>query len=153
MLQKVWIIWSPLLYFNFKIFMEPNSLWFIRVQCILHDSGVLFSEPLNFYKLKSVYLISGGNQFCRKSELFCPLFCSWILKVLWSQNCWSLVRFQCSVHDWGVLFSESWNFLKLKRGGPNFLLEPILQKVWNIWSSLLYFNIKSFMEPKFFVIS
>ena len=132
--------------------MEPNSLWFIRVQCILHDSGVLFSEPLNFYKLKSVYLISGGNQFCRKSELFGPLFCSWILKVLWSQNCWSLVRFQCSVHDSGVLFSESWNFLKLKRGdliscwnqfcrkseifGPPFCIS-ILKVLWSQNSSSL----------------
>ena len=133
--------------------MDPNSSSFIRFQSILHESGRLFSQSWNFYKLKRGNLISGGNQFCRKSELFGPLFCSWILKVLWSQNCWWLVRFQCSVHDSGVLFSESWNFLKLKRGGPNFLLEPILQKVWNIWSSLLCFNIKSFMEPKFFVIS
>ena len=81
-LQKVWIIWSPLLYFNFKCFQDLNSLSFIRFQCILHDSGVLFSEPWNFYKLKRGDLISGGNQFCRKSELFGPPFCISILKVL-----------------------------------------------------------------------
>ena len=84
-LQKVWIIWSPLLYFNFKSFTDPNSLSFIRFQCILHDSGVLFSESWNFYKLKRGDLISVGNQFCRMSELFGPPFCISILKVLWTQ--------------------------------------------------------------------
>ena len=84
-LQNVWIIWSPLLYFNFKSFVDPNSSSFIRFQCILHDSGVLFSESWNFYKLKRGDLISGGNQFCRKSELFGPPFCISILKVLWTQ--------------------------------------------------------------------
>ena len=84
-LQKVWIIWSPLLYFNFKGFLEPNSSSFITFQCILHDSG--------------------------------------------------------------VLFSESWNFYKLKRGRPNFWWKSILQKVWIIWSPLLYFYFKSFLHP------
>ena len=84
-LQKVWIIWSPLLYFNFKRFMDPNSLPFIRFQCILYDSGVPFSEPRNFYKFKRGDLISGGNQFCRKSELFGPPFCISNLKVFKTQ--------------------------------------------------------------------
>ena len=84
-LQKVWAIWSPLLYFNFKSFMGPDSSSFIRFQCILYDSGVFFSESSNFYKLKGKDLISGGNQFCRMSELFGPCFWSWILKVLWTQ--------------------------------------------------------------------
>ena len=65
-LQKVWIIWSPLLYFNFKIFRDPNFSSFIRFQCILHDSAVLSWESWIFYKLKEWNLISGGNQFCRK---------------------------------------------------------------------------------------
>ena len=80
-LKNVWIIWSPLLYFNLKSSMDPNSLSFIRFQCILHDSGVLFSESWNFYKLKRGDLISRGNQFCRMSELFGPPFCISILKV------------------------------------------------------------------------
>ena len=84
-LQNVWIIWSPLLYFNFKSFLDPNSLSFIRFQCILHDSGVLFSESWNVYKLKREVLISGWNQFCKRSELFRPPFCISILKVLWTQ--------------------------------------------------------------------
>ena len=81
-LQKVSIIRSPILYFNFVSFIDPNSKSLIRFQYILHDSGVIFSESWNFYKLKSGDLISGGNQFCRKSELFGPPFCISILKVL-----------------------------------------------------------------------
>ena len=82
-LQKVWIIWSPLLYFNFKSFIDTISVSFIRFQCILHYSGVLFWECWNFYKLKRGNLISGRNQFWRKSEFFDPPFFISILKVLW----------------------------------------------------------------------
>ena len=84
-LQKVWIIGSAFLYFNFKSFMEPNSLSFIRFQCILHDWGVLFSECWSFYKFKMGNLISGWNQFSIKTELFGTPFCISILKVLWTQ--------------------------------------------------------------------
>ena len=84
-LQNVWITCSPHLYFNFKSFMEPNFSSFLRVQYILHDSGVFFLESWNFYKLKRGDLISGGNQFCRMSELFRPPFCISILKDLWTQ--------------------------------------------------------------------
>ena len=83
-LQKVWTIWSPLLYFNFKSFLDPNSLSVIRLQCILHDWGVLFSESSNFYKLKCGDLIYRGNQLCRKSELFGHPFCISNLKDLWT---------------------------------------------------------------------
>ena len=83
--QKVRIIWSPLLYFNFKSFMDPNSLSFIRFKCILYDWGVFFSECWSFYKLKRGNLISRGNQFSRKSELFRPPLCISILKVLWTE--------------------------------------------------------------------
>ena len=84
-LQNVWIIRSPLLYFNSKSFMEPNSLSLIRFLCIGHDTGVLLKEPWNFYKLKRGDLISCGNQFCRMSKLFGSHFCFSILKVLWTQ--------------------------------------------------------------------
>ena len=84
-LQNVWIIWSPFLFFNFKTYLDRNSSSFIRFQSILHPSG--------------------------------------------------------------RLFSESWNFYKLMRGGPNFWGEPILQNVWIIRSPLLYFNFKSFLDP------
>ena len=84
-LQKVWIIWSPFLFFNFKSFMDKNSSSYIRLQCILHDSGVIFSESWNFYKLKRGDVIFWGKQFCRKFELFGPPFCISVLKVLWTQ--------------------------------------------------------------------
>ena len=117
-LQNVWIIWCALLLFNFKSFMEQNSSPFIREQCILHDSGVVFSESWNFYKLQTGGpIISWWNQFCRKSELFGPgppLYLNF--KSFMEQNFSSLIRFQCSLHDSGVLFSESSIFYKLKRG-------------------------------------
>ena len=84
-LGRVWIICRPLLYFNFKSFMEPNSSSFIRFQCLLHDAEVVFSESWNFSKLKTGDLLAGPNQFCRMSELFGPRFCISILKVLWTQ--------------------------------------------------------------------
>ena len=83
--QKLWIILSPLAYLNFKSFMDRNPSSFIRFQCILHDSAVLFSESCSFYKWMVGDLISGRNQFSRKSELFGPPFCISILKVLWTQ--------------------------------------------------------------------
>ena len=85
LLQNVWIISSPHLFFNFKRFLDPNSASFLRFQSILHELG--------------------------------------------------------------RIFSESWNFLKLRRGGPNFCGEPILQNVGIIWSPLLYFNFESFLDP------
>ena len=84
-LQNVWIIWSPLLYFNSKSFMEPNSLSLIRFLCIGHDTGVLLKEPWNFYKLKRGDLIAGGNQFRRMSDLFGLPFRISVLKVLGTQ--------------------------------------------------------------------
>ena len=107
-LQNVWIIWSPLLSFNFKSFKYRISLSFIKFQCILHDSGVLFSESSNFYKLKRRGGSNfWGNQFCRKSELFGPPFLlHFNSKSFKYQISLSFIRFQCILHDSGVLFSE-----------------------------------------------
>ena len=96
--------------------MGPNSLSCIRFQCIQHDSGVLFSESSNFYKSKTGDLISGGNQFCRKFELFGPPFLQFNFKSFINLNSSSFIRFQCILHDSGVLFLEPWNLYKLKRG-------------------------------------
>ena len=85
-LQKAWIIWSPLLYFNFKRFLGPNSSPFIRFQCIFYDSQVLLSGFSNLYKLKE-----GGSNFWGEPILenvwiiWSPPFCISILKVLWTQ--------------------------------------------------------------------
>ena len=83
--QNVRIISSPLLDINFKSFTDTISSSLTKFQWILHDSLVLFSECWNFYKLKRGGLISGGNLFCRKPELFYPPFWISILKVLWTQ--------------------------------------------------------------------
>ena len=144
-LQKVWIIWSPLLYFNFKSFLDPNSPSFIRFQSILHESGKLFSESWNFSKLKRGDLISGGTNFAESLNYLVPLL-YFNFKSFKYRNFSSFIRFQCILHDSGVIFSESWNFYKLKRG------DPILQKVWIIWSPPSVFQFWKFSKPKFFVI-
>ena len=83
-LKKVWIVWSRLLYFNFKSFEYPRLSSFIRFECIMHDSGVPFSEASNFGKLKTGDLISARNKFSKRSELFDGTFCISILKTLWT---------------------------------------------------------------------
>ena len=80
--QRGLIIWSPLLYFNFKSLNDLNSLSFIRFQCVLHRSEELLSGFWNFYKLKRGNEIFWGNQFCKKYELFSPPFSISILKSL-----------------------------------------------------------------------
>ena len=104
--EKVWIIWSPFFIENFNSFLEPNFSSFIRFQCILHDSGVRFAECCYFYKLKQGSLISGGNKFCRKSELFGPPFWIYILKFLWPEihsRSWDFNAF-CLIQEY---FSQS----------------------------------------------
>ena len=118
-LQKVWINWSPLLYFNFKNFMDLNSLSFIRFECILHDSGILFGDCWNIYKLKRGELISGGNQFCRKFELFGPHFCISIIKDFYTEIFCHSLDFNafCMIQEY---FSQSVRISKIKEWGSNF---------------------------------
>ena len=80
-LQNGWIIWSPILCFNFRNLKEPNSSSFIRFQFILNDSAVLFSTFWNFVKIKRVVLFLRGIHFCRTIELFGPHFCVSILEI------------------------------------------------------------------------
>ena len=127
-LQNVWIIWSPLLYFSFQSSMNPNFLSYIRFQCILHDSLVLFPEFWNFYKLKRQHLISGRNQFSRKSELFSPHFCISVLKVLWTQ----VFRHSLDFNAFLMMqeySSRTFKFLQIKEWGTTFWGEQILQNV------------------------
>ena len=135
----------PLLYFNFKSFLDPNSASFIRFQCILHDSGRVFSESWNFYKLKRGDVISEENQFseclnflARPSvfqhwKFFRPIF--FTIYYISMYSAW----FRKS-------FLRVLKFLEIRHGGPNFWGKPILQKVWIIWSPILYFSIKSFLD-------
>ena len=145
-MQNVRIIWSPLLWFNFKSFIDPNSLSFISFQCIPHESWVLFSESWSFYKLRRSDLISGGIQFCRKSELFGPPFSISILKVFMTRILCHSLDFNafCMIHEY---FSQSLFIFTNQRRGLNFCGEQILKKVRIIWSPFLYFYFKSFMDP------
>ena len=120
-LQKLWIIWAPLLYLNFKSFMGPNSSSFIRFQRILQDPRVLFSESCSFYKLKRGELI-----FQKVWIIWSPLL-YFNLKSFMEPNSLSLIKFQCILPDSWELFSESWNFYKLKTGGD-------LISAWNQFS-------------------
>ena len=156
-LKNVWIIWSPLLCFNFKSFLELNSSSFIRLEWVLDDSGVLFAEFRNFQILKRRELISGGgNQFCRTPELFGRPFCISILKLLWTHIFLSFIRLQCILNDSGLLFSEFWIFYKVKRGNliswgkqffrkPNFFGSPFSISILKVLGTVflrhsLYFN-------------
>ena len=125
-LQNVSIIWSPLLYFNFKSFLDPNSSPFIIFQCILYYWGVLLSGFSNFYKLKRGDLISRGKPILQNVWIIWSPLLYFNLKSSMDPNSSSFIRFQSIVHESGRLFSESWDFYKLKRGGPNFWWEPIL---------------------------
>ena len=64
-------------------------------------------------------------------------------------NSSSFIRFQSILHDSAVLFSASWNFLKLKRGDLISWREPILQNSWILWSTLLYFNFRILNDLNF----
>ena len=145
-MQSNWIIWFPLLCFNFKSFLDPNSSSLIRFKCVLYDSEEFLSNFWNFYKLKSGDQISGGNQFWRKPELSGSAFCVSILKVLWTQ----IFRHHYISRDspwFRSTFLRVFKFLQIKEVGPHFWWEPILQNVW-IWSPpFLYFNFESFNYP------
>ena len=146
-LQNGWIIWSPLLYFNFKNLRDPNSLSSSRFQCILHDSAVLFSVFSNFLKLKMGELISWGEPILQNGSIIWSPLLYFNFKNLRDPNSSSSGRFQWILHDSAVLFSVFSNFLKLKAGGRIFLGEPILQNGWIIWSPLVYFNFKNLRDP------
>ena len=144
-LQKVWIIWCPLLYFNFKSFKEPNSLSFIRPQCILHDSGVLFSESWNFYKLNDGINFWGEPIFQKVSIIWYPLLYFYFQSFV-DRNYFSFIRCQYIVHVSGVLFAESWNVYKLKwvdlisgstkvAESLNYLVPPSVFQFWKFYGS------------------
>ena len=112
--QNGWIIWSPLLYFDFKSFLDPNSSPFISFQCSLYDSGVLLSEFSNLYKLKR------GEFNLWREPIFQNVWIIWSpllylnLKNPMETNSSSFIRFQSILHESEIFFWESWNFYKLK---------------------------------------
>ena len=119
-LQKIWIIWSPLLYFNFKFFKTQNLRHSLAFNNVLYDSEELLSEFWNFFKFKRKDLFSGRNQFCRKSELFGSPFFFSILNVLLTQSVCHSLDFNafCMIKDY---FSQSREIYTSQRGETYFL--------------------------------
>ena len=115
-LQNGWIIWSPLLYFNFTSLKDRNSLSFIRFQCFLHGLALLFSAFWKLMKLKRGDLISSGEPILQNGWIILYRFLYFNFRNLKDPNCSSSIRFQCVLHDAVVLLSRFWNFLKLKSG-------------------------------------
>ena len=84
--------------------------------CIIQEE---FSQSLEIstnWRRGTLFL--GGTIFAESLDYLVPPFCIWILKVLYIKNSSSLIRFQCMLHEWKVLFSETWNFYKLNKGDP-----------------------------------
>ena len=158
--KNVWIIWSLLLYFNLKRFLHPNSLSFIRFQWIFHDWRVLFSVFGNFCKLKRGDLVSGGNLFWRKSELFGPLFCISILKVLSTE----FIRPSLDFTTFYTI-QESSNLYKLKKAhvisggnqfgrkselfGPHFYIQILKSLSTDFFCHSLVFNVFLMIQDYF----
>ena len=82
-LQNVWIIWSPLFYFNSRNFRDSNSLSFIALQWVPICSPLLFSIFWNFLKLKSGDLFSWWEPILHRGQLFGPPSFILILEI-WS---------------------------------------------------------------------
>ena len=115
-LQNGWITWSLLLYFNIKHLKDPNSSSFIRFQCILHDSAVLFSAFWKFIKLKRGDLISWGEPILQNGWIIWSPLLYFNFRNLKDPNSLSFIRFQCILHDSAVLFSVFENLLNSRWG-------------------------------------
>ena len=146
-LENGWIIWSALLYFNFRNLKDPNSLSFIRFQCLLHDSAVLFSGFWNFIKLKRRDLISWGEPILQNNWIIWSPLLYFNFRSSKEPHSFSFIRCQCILHDAVVLFSGFSNFFKLKMWKLNSCGESILQNSSIIWFPLLYFNFRTFKDP------
>ena len=72
-LQIGWIIWSPVLYFNFRNMKHPNSFSFITFQWVLHDSPIFCSIFWNFLKWKRGDLISWWEPILKNGWIISPL--------------------------------------------------------------------------------
>ena len=129
-LLHCWIIWSPLLYFNIKIFKDPNSSSFLRFQCsmddlisssfirvlfVLHGSRVLFSDLSNFNKSNRGDLISWGNSVLQNGWIIWSPLLYFGFKDLNDLSSLSFIRFDWILHDSAVLFSYFKNLLKFRR--------------------------------------
>ena len=107
-------------------------LWtkFFIVHCISMYS--IWFRSTFFRVFKFLQIKEGGSNFWGE-----PIF-----QNVWITHCISMY----SAWFRGTVLRVL-KFLQIKEGGPNFWGERILQNVWIIWSPLLYFNFKSFLDP------
>ena len=103
----------PVLFFNFKSFLDASSWSFIRFQSILHESGRVFSGPWNFYKLKRGTSFLGGTIFAECLNYLVPVLYFNFERFL-DSNSSPFISFHCIFYDSGVLLSGYSNLYKLK---------------------------------------
>ena len=115
-LQNVLIIWCPLLYLNFKRFLDTNFLSFIRCQCILQDSGVLLSEIWIFDKLTTGDPISKGEPILENVSIIWSLLLYFNLKCFWTQFLRPSLNFNACAR-FRSTFLTVVKFLQIKEGG------------------------------------
>ena len=110
--------WKPILQNNWFAWIE--GAWFLgRNQALLNNSWII-SSPLLYFTFKT-------------------------FKDPYSS---SFTRFPCLLYDSADFFVRLLTFLQIKEEGrPNFWWEPILPKVWIIWSPLLYLDFENLMDP------
>ena len=139
-LQNGWIIWSPLLYFNFKSFKDPNSFSNIRFQCKLYDSGVLFLESSNFQKSKRGHVISWGEPILQNDWIIWSSLLYFNFKSFKYPNFLLFIRFQCILLLFRSTFLRILKFLQIKEGTPNFLGENNFAEQLNYLASCSVFQ-------------
>ena len=130
------------MYLNSRNLRESNSSSFIALRFVPIHSPVLVSIFWNFLKLKRVDLISCVEPILQKGWIIWSRLLYFNFGNLKHPNSSSFIGFQLVLQDSPVLFSNFWNFLKLKRRNVISWWEPILQKGWIIWSPLLYCNFR-----------
>ena len=78
--------------------------------------------PVQCFNFKS-FMDPNSSLFIRlsrKSLLFGPPLLHLYFKRFMGQNSLSFIRFQCILHDWGVLFAV-WKFPEIKEGGGDLI--------------------------------
>ena len=108
---------------------------------------VLFSVFQNFLIFKRRDIISWGESILQEGSITWFPLLYFKLKNMKIPNSASFIRFQCVLHDPGVLLWVFQSFLKFNKGDLIAFREPILHKSWIIWSSLLYFRFKILKDP------
>ena len=115
-LQKVWIIWSPHLYFNFKTFMNPNSLSFFSI--LMHSAWIrsTFLKSFKFLQIKEVAATFWGEPILQKVWIIWPFPLDLFFNFMSfkNPNPSSLITFQSVLYDSEEHLLDFHNFYKLK---------------------------------------